>query len=133
MDNPLEQAVPAAFVDRVHAFARDLVYGAVNGLWSEVFIIYSDRWSITWRSGNYMVTDENPEHPFYHLIVTKWGGKPPSQMMLRAFGYYDKLQEGTNYEEFILTPKAFALLDQPLTPPACLSPINAAKAAPSAY
>jgi hypothetical protein len=116
-DNPLDHPAPTAFVDRVHAFARDLVYGVVNGLWQEVFIIYVDRWSITWRSGNYMVTDENTEHPFYQLIVTKWGGSPPSQNLLQAFGYYMKLGTGSNYEEFILTPKAFDLLDTPITPP----------------
>jgi hypothetical protein len=117
IDNPLTLPAPTNFVDRVHAFARDLVYGVVNGLWNEVFIIYTDRWSVTWRSGNYMVTDEDQEHPFYQLIVNKWNGSPPSQNLLQAFGYYDKLQSGSNYEEFILTPKAFALLEAPIAPP----------------
>jgi len=116
-DNPLNQPAPASFVERIHTFARDLAYGAVNGLWLEAFIVYVDRFGVTWRSGAYMVHDDNQEHPFYQLIVTKWGGNPPSASLLTAFGYYIELQQGDTYTEYILAPKAFELLDTPLAPP----------------
>ena len=42
MDNPLEQPAPDDPIERVHAFARDLAWGAVNGKWGSSF----NRWNL---------------------------------------------------------------------------------------
>lgn len=117
MDNPLEQPAPNDFLERVHAFTRDLVYGAVRGLWFESFLIYSDVNGTIWRSGDFMAVGDDETHPFYKLIIEKWAGSPPAARLLVAFDYLHKVEEGTSYVQYILTQKAFALIAKPLTPP----------------
>lgn len=117
MDSPLTLLPPTDYVERITAFARDLAYGVVHNLWKEEFLLYEEFNEQTWRSGAYMLDDTEPEHPLYQLIVHKWQGQPPAHRLLAAFGYFEFIDEGDTYRHYILTPKAFALLEQPATPP----------------
>ncbi len=123
MDNPHEQPAPADPIARVQAFARDLAWGAVNGKWGSEF---------SWRNLDVLdVTEpENYQHATNELILyiqRKWFDGPPSINLMRSFEYFTPAQESlvpqTFLERsflnvsFLLTPKAFALLNKPAVPP----------------
>ncbi|HEX2620319.1 MAG TPA: toll/interleukin-1 receptor domain-containing protein, partial [Phototrophicaceae bacterium] len=115
--NPLELPIPENYLERIHTFARDLVYGAVNGLWYEFFLIYSDVQGTIWRSGDFMAVGDDEGHPFYQLIVKKWDNKPPTARLMVAFEYLTQVEQGNTYVQYMLTPKAFALMEKPAAPP----------------
>ena len=119
MDNPLEQPAPDDPIARVHEFARDLAWGAVNGKWGSIF----NRWSLDVLD---VTEPENYRHATNELILyiqRKWFDGPPSINLMRSFEYFTPAQEGLvprddkalnlAYLSFLLTPKAFALLDKP--------------------
>ena len=121
MDNPLEQPAPDDPIARVHAFARDLAWGAVHEKWGGVF----SRWSFDVKD----VTDPDKYHHASNELILyiqgKWCSEPPGIDLLMSFEYFTVTQEslapqgnirrigGPSYH---LTPKALALLDKPPFP-----------------
>ena len=116
MDNPLERKPPEDPIARVHEFARDLAWGAAHGKWGTGFrydaFSPDDSWSALTTGGNYQ------EH-FRHYLHDKWGGLPPDYNLLRSLGYFELENQryiGDHFA-FLLTPKAFSLLEKPASPP----------------
>ena len=109
MDNPLELPPPTDPVARVHEFARDLAYGAVNGLWTSAFTISSSIGESYWFS------IRGADAEIVAFIEKKWEDNNPNEFMLVWLGYLTLLPDGkgTNYQ---LTPKAFSLLEKPVNP-----------------
>lgn len=93
--NPLEQPLPEDPIARVHRLARDLAYGAVHNMWNAQ-IITTNGWA-----------DGIPRY------LRLWGGKHPNVYLLSSFAYLSKQGPG----EYILTEKAFALLERPAITP----------------
>jgi hypothetical protein len=107
MESPFEQNAPTDILDRVREFARDLAYGATLGLWHT---------RIQWRQ------IQNPEISNHSKIFAehlrpKWGTDFPSEYLLLSFGYITEYGSETGYSTYLLTDKAFQLLEQPSSPP----------------
>ena len=107
MENPFEQNAPTDILDRVREFARDLAYGATLGLWHT---------RVQWRQ------IQNPEisnHSkiFAQYLRPKWGSDFPSEFLLLSFGFTKDYGSETGYSTYLLTDKAFQLLEQPSSPP----------------
>ncbi len=101
MHNFLEDPVPDDPIQRVHAFARDLAYGAVMGLWSSRLRVRID-------SNLKEIWYDTIRRKELELLYQKWGSKLPSWSLTLSFEYMyldDKVH--------VLTPKALALLEQP--------------------
>lgn len=113
MDDPLKQPPPSDPIERIHALARDLAYGAVNGKWSSrISISYEPVDRFVWINniGNPMNIDE--------YLTDKWNELNPSADVLTSFGYMqqvEKRESGTTV--YLLTEKAFTLLEKPTTLP----------------
>lgn len=116
MDNPLEQSAPIDPVERVHTFARDLAYGATQGKWGTKFqvnFMRGEEWySLTYLQG--VDSDAN----FIPYLENKWGNAHPTSDLMESYGYVTLAQlfESGN-KSYLLTAKAFALLEKPTTPP----------------
>ena len=123
MDNPLEQPAPDDPIERVHAFARDLAWGAVNEKWESVF----DR-----KSLDLARVEVNEDYYFASkeliaLIKGKWVDEQPSIELLRSFDYLAPAQNNLVISgdsrrlppvpSYLLTTKAFSLLEKPAIPP----------------
>jgi TIR domain-containing protein len=113
MDNPLEQPAPADPLERIHTLARDLAYGALNRRWSSKISV-----SFVTRDEYYWINTEGNPDAVNEYLEAKWGSGQPSADVLMSFGYFSLLAErdsGTNV--YLLTEKAFALLERPTAPP----------------
>lgn len=106
-DNPFEQPVPEDMLARVHAFARDLAFGAATGLWnSRIF------WQVL------LHPELNPAYEvFARHISPKWAGKYPSEHLLVSLAYLVAQGTDASRSEYLLTEKAFKLLEKPAAPP----------------
>ena len=113
MDNPLEQPAPEDPIARVHAFARDLAWGATHGMWGSGFGYNPRIVGKSWRT----LTFENVTHQknFTEYLNCKWDYDPPDSNLIRSFGFFEL--EGRGDFAYLLTPKAFALLEKPAIPP----------------
>jgi len=116
MENPLEQPAPIDPIERVHTFARDLAYGATRGLWGSRFQVNflrgEDWYSLTYLNG--VDSDQN----FIPYMERKWQTTNPTSDLLESYGYLtvvERFESGN--KAYLLTPKAFALLEQPAAPP----------------
>ncbi len=115
MHNFLEDPVPDDPIQRVHAFARDLAYGALVSKWESVL---------------YFRIGENEDFPGKDSISSylgeKWKNeKPPRMSTLVSFGYATVIPPrppelgqhrsplDVGGAKYSLTEKAFALLKQP--------------------
>ncbi|MCY3944923.1 MAG: TIR domain-containing protein [Anaerolineaceae bacterium] len=117
MDNPLEQPAPDDPIARVHEFARDLAWGAVNEKWTSRFHIEQvgdspEKWWV----------DPFNEHTTLDLnlrLKKKWSDGFVESRLLRSFGYLtlDSESPNDNYLYYLLTQKAFLLLNRPAIPP----------------
>lgn len=113
MSDPRGEPIPKDSVGKIRAFARDLAYGALVGDWSSKFVMnYGDGRFATeeWTLKNY--------------LAQKWDSNPPNLYLLVSFGYIQdqrhEVPTPPNFKaplpvvwEYILTDKAFALLEQP--------------------
>ncbi len=116
MDNPLEQAAPTEPLERIHAFARDLAYGATKGLWGAKFVInyfHGESWNATaYLDG--IDSDAN----FIPFLEAKWKDNNPASDLLQAFGYLTRLERRESGSEYyLLTSQAFQLLERPAQAP----------------
>ncbi|MCD4687431.1 MAG: toll/interleukin-1 receptor domain-containing protein [Anaerolineae bacterium] len=107
MYNPLEDPVPDDPVQRVHAFARLLAFGAVQGLWAaEVRTEHRKIWF-----------DEKTGKSLEILLPLQWKYAIPDISLLASFSFLERThfdrKLGNEIDYYILTPKAFDLLSQP--------------------
>jgi len=100
MDSPLVQEAPADMLNRVHEFARDLAYGAAQGLWSS---------QIDWSELGLLGVIGG----MYEPIRVKWAMNTPPRALMYSFGYIVDYTQDSG----LLTEKAFSLLDKPTAPP----------------
>ena len=107
IDNPFEQPVPDDMLARVHAFARELAYGAAQGLWSTRIF-----WQVLLHPEMNAAYDVFAKH-----FPPRWAGKYPSEFLLVSFGYIVALNAENGRSEYLVTEKAFKLLEKPTTPP----------------
>jgi hypothetical protein len=121
-NDPRTQPAPAIFVDRIEALARDLAYGARLGDWAPV--IYIDA---SLPSNEYWSSDGPPicSANLATYLDTKWPYDEatnqfphPSYSFLEAWDYFTYKYQSGSAKGYLLTPKAFALLEKPSAPPA---------------
>lgn len=107
MDNPFEQPAPTDVIERVHEFARDLAYGAAKGFWHS---------RIQWQA---LIKPEisNTAKMFAEHLTGKWNTIFPSEYLLLSLGYFTSLGDEAGRSSYLLTDKAFALLEKPTAPP----------------
>src|SRR5258708_13776428 len=91
MEKPHNLPVPNDEVERIRAMARDLAYGAIYKGWGP---------SLDYNT---------PE--VRKLLADKWKGDAPLYQLLYSFEYLEENKFGG--VSYMLTPKAYALLDQP--------------------
>ena len=120
MENPLEQPAPDNPIDRVHAFALDLAWGATHGLWGTGFrILIFGGMEQRWLS---LSSGEAPTN-LRNLIVGKWKGKFPETSLLLSYGYLEPnyaVKPVDSQPAFLLTQQAFAILEN-----SAISPFDA--------
>ncbi|MBL8165144.1 MAG: toll/interleukin-1 receptor domain-containing protein [Anaerolineae bacterium] len=126
MDDPLKQPPPSDPIERIHALARDLAYGALNKLWGSRFNV-----SRKFEGRNHPTNQPVVSVGWYNLtgnydaidiyISNKWSDEYPPVDLLISFGYLQILDiRKSNAVEtytFLITQEAFALLSKPATPP----------------
>ena len=111
MDNPLELKAPDDPIDRVHTLALDLAYGVSRGLWGTNLTVERMHGNEQWM--NWSNVQSGPAN-FDEYMTRKWADEPPSAYLMLSFGYFVEFEQKDGY---LLTAKAFALLEKPTTPP----------------
>ena len=113
MDNPLEQPAPKDPIARVREFARDLAWGATHGKWGSGFGYAAYDAENKWRT----LSIENDSHQenFSEYLENKWDSEPPDSNLMRSYGFFEL--EGRGDFAYLLTQKAFELLEKPALPP----------------
>ena len=102
----LKLAVPKERVAQIHEFAADLAVGFNEGAWSANFM----------QRGDYVVEEYNDET--YRLFFeNKWREEIPYMKIntMISMGYLQ--QSGHSSMVYVLTEKAFRLVDEPVSPP----------------
>ena len=115
MENPLELPAPDDPIERVHTFARDLAYGAVNDLWSSIVIVAPTNKRESWNSDIQRFGGQRD--PFLEYIEEKWAERFPRASLMMSFEYLDIYDAQKNHTKYYVTQKAFTLLEQPVTSP----------------
>ena len=105
-NTPLAEPIPDDPIERVHRYARDLAWGAVNDYWDAS---HGDR-GFPWGESSTQPIERRDQLAEWKTRV--WLDQLPSLVLLQAFDYL-RYDSGA----WILTPKAFDLLGTPLTPP----------------
>jgi len=121
MNNPFQQSPPDDATQRIHALARDLAYGALYGDWGTQLTFDEDH---NWKDDP-RLRDAGEFTYNQHKFRVKWPLHfAPSLKLLISFSYLEREGEsgvkGTSLPletDYVLTPKAFALLEKPSTPP----------------
>ncbi len=108
MENPLKLPAPSDPIERVHALARDLAYGAIWEQWESILYVEENQLKL----GDWFNNQKHSDH-LKRWMNIKWENFPPSLNLLLSFGYIVRNSE----DSFVLTQKAFDLLEQPVTPP----------------
>ena len=106
MENTFERQAPTDTLERVHEFARDLAYGVTIGLWHS---------QVHWLK---LLNPDISKHSkiFAENLRPKWGRDFPSEYLLLSFGYFEIFGSDTG-SSYLLTQKAFQLLEKPSAPP----------------
>lgn len=122
--DPRKLKPPTIFAEKVDAFARDLAYGVRVGDWTPALWIDSSMpRQEYWSSDGAPICSAN----LATYLDAKWpfdeeAGQftHPTYSFLEAWGYftYKYSSESGSAKCFLLTPKAFSLLEKPLEPPA---------------
>ena len=116
MDNPLEQDAPDDMIERVHAFARDLAWGALYEKWGTSFRVASTSQGEQWFE---MSRNRDWDENLNGFFLRKWNWDIPVSGLLLSFGYFeaDFQRSATDTPAFALTQQAFRLLEKPAIPP----------------
>lgn len=120
MTTPHTAPAPSDLLARVHAYARDLAYGASIGAWT------TDLWEGGGPGGGTLypmfVSEKAVEAALY---ADKWPSSAPPSSLLVTFGYarlseVQDTQRNVNVRpnRYLLTQKAMELLSQPAEAPA---------------
>jgi hypothetical protein len=116
MENPLELPAPEDPIQQVHDLARDLAYGAIHNIWAaEISVIMfgaSEHWAAFSRG-----VEDSEVYPILKYLDQKWKNQQPSARLLLSFGYFLLIRQSEDSDFYLLTEKAFALLQKPATPP----------------
>jgi hypothetical protein len=115
MDNPLEQPPPQDPTQRIHVLARDLAYGALNGLWGSKIYVMSSADGDRWTSDTKHVGGQIDA--FYKYLKEKWNNSQPTANLMLSFEYFSVYQAKQFQVDYLLTTKAFSLLEKPAFPP----------------
>jgi hypothetical protein len=108
--------------ERVELIAHALAYGADNNMWPPKIRLIYQSWEEAW------LTTGHPKDgaALKSYLKSIWANKPPQMAYLEAFGYVQESGKTDHLiafnaivpaTEYLLTPKAFALLEKPVTPP----------------
>ena len=109
MENPLLQPVPDDVLERIHEFARDFAYGVSKGVWgTQAFFTNQPNGKTNVEFFNFT------NHEFHNHWKKKWEDFLFGADLLITFGYINK---NRNDNLYILTEKAFTLLERPLATP----------------
>jgi hypothetical protein len=121
IDDPRQYPPPVEFVDRINALTRDLAYGVNVGEWApELWIDDSLPNQEIWSSGGPPRLSANLSMYFdakWAFDETLQQISHPSYSFLEAWGYLQFRTQVNSVKSYLLTPKAFALLERPLAPP----------------
>ena len=101
-NSPFNLPLPTDPIQRIHRYAYDLAWGAINGLWSARFAV------VFYGSGGSEYSDGL--YDYINDIWRKDEQNEPSINLLESFGYLYKVPDAEY--SYQLTEKAFALLDQ---------------------
>jgi hypothetical protein len=107
MENPFQQQAPADVLARVRELARDLAYGVTLGLWHS---------RLQWQQ---LLNPDISKHSkiFAEYLGPKWNNEFPSEYLLLSFGYFSDYAGEPGRSTYLLTEKAFQLLERPSAPP----------------
>ena len=112
MENPLELSVPDDPIERIHALARDIAYGAAQKMWTPHFLVnlVDNEAEISDAGLNTGLNEKWQDFHNYYAVP-----------LLVSFGYLERSSSNANLSReqayFDLTAKAFALLERPIKPP----------------
>jgi hypothetical protein len=106
MNNPLQEPVPEGTLQRVRAVTVDLAYGASEGFWAPEYSISRSSSGETW-----FIHDSGSSTNDWQR---KWGESLPPANLLVSFGYSEIIRSGQFDDTYLLTEKAFSLLEQPI-------------------
>jgi hypothetical protein len=115
LDDIIKRELSENPTQRITAFARDLAEGSLHDLWTPKFAVFSERFVETyWQSYKDFPPGETIAIDRY--MIEKWQDKPPSAELLRSFGYFEEVDHSERRDRYtyILTDKAFQLLQQPI-------------------
>ncbi len=118
MDNPLKLPAPKEVIQQIHTLARDLAYGVITGLWSAKFYVMPaiGRNGEDWLGDDVIFEDDTDSLSRY--LVDKWNDTPPRAYLMRSFEYFTISEvRDSGQINYLLTQKAFDLLQQPATLP----------------
>lgn len=110
----LDETPPAGQLERVHFLARALAYGALLNLWSPGLIVVReiDPYGIPrekWTTSGSGYTGDLPRY-----LSDRWDDRHPQAAFMEAFGYLSRQSDITAEQvHYLLTPRAFALLERP--------------------
>jgi hypothetical protein len=107
MPTPLDLPVPDDPIQRVRRLARDLAYGVLHGKWTAAFQITPDADRDTWN------IRDRESNPLQDYITATWQDNPPRAHLLLLFEYTRLESSDRFHAHYVLTPQAFALLDEP--------------------
>ncbi len=105
-NSPLAQPLPLDPTRRIERYARDLAWGALNGLWDAAPISLPP-------PGFNRALDPN----FRAYLKQVWENQSPRTDLMVALGYMTISVRVDGSTDYLLTPAAFALLREPAEPP----------------
>ncbi len=117
-ENLLEQDPPPAGAprERIEFLARALAYGALADQWPSKFKVAPLN-----PSPGEVRTDESWEVPkpnrLKAYLKDKWASCQPQAAFLESFEYIREVHREGDAIHYLITPKAYALLDRPTVPP----------------
>jgi hypothetical protein len=119
-ENLLEQDPPPGHKERIEFLAKALAYGALGDQWSPRFKVIPLN-----PSRDRVRTGESWEasgDPIYHdrlkeYLRNKWDSQQPQAAFLESFEYLRGVHREGDTIHYMITPKAYALLEQPAIPP----------------
>lgn len=127
IQNPHDLPAPKDKVSRIHAFAYDLAYGAVNGLWDSLFEANGGRFadedskfsglagylSKKWEIEVIVDSYVDPETGKEEVLINDFLDYPSIQLLV-SYGYFQPVPfSDSGGEYYRLTEKAFSQLEKP--------------------
>jgi len=106
-----------ARLERIGFFAKALAYGALADLWPPTFKVIALN-----SDPNRIRTNESWEvggkpNRLKEYLKARWDSQHPQAGLLESFEYLRRLGGEDREIKYILTPKAYALLERPTVPP----------------